>query len=222
MPRKTKSNLGPTKKKSATKKARASVLLASEESVPVKESTAPATKPKNARTPSSVRPKRKSEAEAREILAKVVELQAQDATISHALKVLNVPYANYNYWVKKYGKGGSQAQAGQTGAEGLGGKAVNMQTVLDKIAALRASGTSLGAAIKQNGLTVSNYYYWVRQLKAPGMSKAKLGAKPGRPASTAKARDVTAVLDAMKRNRIERAKLDTEWQELLRKLESEA
>lgn len=157
---------------------------------------------------------RKTPSEAKAILAKVEELRARGATIARALNELEIPYTNYHYWVKKYGEGGPKVKDAGANRTGLGAKAEKMQAVLNEISALRTNGTSLDGAVKQCGMTISNYYYWVRQLTTEGLR----GGESGRPAGKGGTGSLIALLDAMTRNRKDRENLDAEFQRLLGQL----
>jgi len=168
---------------------------------------------------------RRSKAEVQAILDKIDALRAQGKSITAALREVNVPYTNYNYWTKKQGKSSAKRGVGSSaGATKLTGKAVQMQNVLNEIQQARAAGQSLDNAIKSKGLTVSNYYYWVKTLaKKSGGSVGRSGSRM----SAGSGSGTVGILDEMRRNREERERLgrqvqalDNDFNVLLRKLGS--
>ena len=183
---------------------------------------------KGAATKKSGRPRRTKD-EVQAILDKIDSLRAQGKSIAAALKEVGVPYTNYNYWTKKQGQQSGAASGRKSGisivsAGQLTGKSVQMQAVLNEIQQARAAGESLDSAIKAKGLTVSNYYYWVKTLAKKGSVIVKGGSVGAVGKHTG---GTVAVLDAMRRNREQKdhlvrqaEALDNEFNALLRKLGS--
>lgn len=169
------------------------------------------------------RKKRKSERQIKSILNAITELRQSGSSISAALKEARVPMNTYYKWVKRFGTGA--ADTGKTEPASIAAsssKAEQMRVTVGEIQALKASGLSLARAIKQKGLTASNYYYWVKRLGAKRRGAASKAGKPTAASGAERAQGVVALLDAMKQNRAEAERLDAEWRELLRRLGAEA
>ena len=146
-----------------------------------------------------------------ELLEKVSAARAAGSTVTKALKEIGVPEGTFFQWKKKYSSSAPKAPAKKSGAKPRGKGEAAARAVLDQVAKLRKMGETQVASVRQVGVSLSTYRYWLKKYTGGGAAKAVGG---GKRASGDKKAPVLNVLERMTANRKKRQELDNQVRDL--------
>jgi len=169
--------------------------------------------PRKAKKSQTKKPKPTSHTK-EEILAlieKVSAARAAGATITKALEEVGVPKTTFFKWRKKFSSPAPKAPAKKSRPKPRGKGEAAARAVLDQVAKLCKMGETQAAALRQAGVSMSTYRYWLKKYVAGGAAKAVQGVKR---ASVGKREPVLNVLERMTENRKKRQELDNQIRDL--------
>jgi hypothetical protein len=142
--------------------------------------------------------------EIRELLQRIEAARTSGSTLAKALQQAGVPYNTYHKWTKKSPQPVSTTPAPSASPRRRGKSADEIRKVLGNIAAARTAGMGLIKTLKEIGLSMSTYKYWLKKhsgkmgAAATGKKSVSLGAKKA---------SVLALLEEMTANRKKRQEL---------------
>jgi len=123
------------------------------------------------------KPVRRSKETILGLLSQIAAARAAGSTLASALQQANVHYNNYARWVKRFGRQLSEKPAKKDGAKRAGKTEEEIRTLLEKVASVRREGISIARALREMGVSPSNYAYWRKKY---GAEMAAVGAAANR------------------------------------------
>ena len=138
------------------------------------------------------------------LLQRIAAARTSGVTLTKALQQVGVPYNTCHNWAKKHPQPVSTAPAPPATPRRRGKSVDEISKVLGDIAAARKAGMGLVKTLKEIGLSMSTYKYWLK--KHGGKTRAATaGKRPALPG--AKKVSVLSLLGEMTENRRKRQEL---------------
>jgi hypothetical protein len=149
---------------------------------------------------------RRTQEQIQGLLDKIAAARSGGLTLTKALKQLGVPYNSFLNWTKKAPKPAATAPAKKARRSRSGKSVDEIRALLEGVLASRKAGKTQGVAVKEAGISMSTYKYWLKKYSAAGAGKTVSAKKAT--VSAGKKISPLSILQEMTENRKKRQELE--------------